>query len=94
MDTTTYVTDDLVHTGTDTFGKSVVIQWTRVGIPIDTSLMTNRIELVGRDSRFDVRSRQIQDLPCELASDHLLLVHGINENVPCRPSSSPRFLPS
>jgi hypothetical protein len=62
----THMTDDLVHTRTNTLWESIVIQRTRIRIPINTSLMTDCVELVRSDSRFDMSSRQVQNLPSEL----------------------------
>lgn len=67
------MTDNLVDTGTDTLWEVVVIQWTRVRIPFNTSLMTNRIKFIRSDSRFDMSSRQIEDLPRKLSSASSLL---------------------
>ena len=60
------MTNNLVHTCTNTLWESIVVQWTGIRIPINTSLMTDCIKLIGRNSRFDMSSRQVQDLSCEL----------------------------
>jgi len=61
------MTDNLVDTGTDTLWEVVVIQGTRIRIPINTCLMTNRIKFIRSDSRFDMSSRQIKNLPRKLS---------------------------
>lgn len=58
-ETETHMTNDLVDTRTDTLWETAVIERTRVRIPIQTCLMTDCIQLIGRYSRFDVGCHEV-----------------------------------
>lgn len=64
----THMTNDLIDTRTHALWESVIVQWTGIRIPIHTCLMTDSVQLVCRDTGFNVGSCQIEDFSCELSS--------------------------
>jgi hypothetical protein len=64
----THMTNNLIDTRTHALWESVIIQGTGIRIPLHTCLMTDRVQLVCRNTRFNVGSCQIKDFPCELTS--------------------------
>ena len=62
------MTDDLVDTRAHAFWETAIVEGRRIGIPLDTFFMTYPVQLVGCYSRSDVRSRRLEDFPCQLLS--------------------------
>lgn len=58
--------NDFVDTCTYTLGELDVVQRTGVGVSLDTGLMANGIEFIGRDTGFDVGGYEIENFPSKL----------------------------
>lgn len=60
------VANDFVNTCTYTLGELDVVERTGIGISVDTGLMANGIEFIGRDTGFDVGGYEIEHFPSKL----------------------------
>ena len=62
------MTDNLVDTRAHAFWESAIVERRRIGIPLDALFMTYPVQFIGCHSRSDVRSRRLEDFPCQLLS--------------------------
>ena len=64
------VADDLVHGCANAPREVAVVQRTRVRVALHAFVMHNLVELECRDSRPDGGGGDVEDLSCELESNH------------------------
>lgn len=58
--------NDFVDTCAYTLGELDVVERTGIGVSVDTGLMANGIEFVGRNTGFDVGGDEIENFPSKL----------------------------